>query len=168
VEEILRESLKESLEESGLNEVLGYIRGVDGRDKLDEHVGVPSRNVFTWGGAFHSVPEGWKLPKVNVRVGWQLWSVGDGEIPPYRSLHKNDIQKSQQKPYSAWKCLMGRMEKYLLHLGRDLPRDAASASESYSLCKPFFQKHHPTPRFDHLHVCTLAKKFRRVNMESSS
>ncbi len=75
--------------------------------------------LYSWGGSFHKLPEGYKFPDVTVVVAFRLWFIGDivEKIPPFKALEPTDFSdKNERKRLSDWKCIM----KYLIEfLGED-------------------------------------------------
>ncbi len=51
--------------------------------------------TFMWGGRFHMVPEGWKLPRPPLKHFYLLWHHGydDDQIQPLKNLKKYDLSK---------------------------------------------------------------------------
>lgn len=75
--------------------------------------------LYSWGGSFHKLPEGYKFPEVTLVVAFRLWFIGDKveKIPPFKALEPTDFSdKNERKRLSDWKCIM----KYLIEsLGED-------------------------------------------------
>jgi hypothetical protein len=58
----------------------------------------PRFQLWTWKGGMHMVPEGWQLPKTDVKTMWNLWHyghVGD-RIRPLRHLKGSDMASRGQ------------------------------------------------------------------------
>ena len=76
-------------------------------------VGPPAAGVFVWGGGFHRVPEGWRMPReVLIRLGWFMWLFGmqDGGICPFRSLKRNAVHPNDYARFSAWRAFFLKLE----------------------------------------------------------
>jgi hypothetical protein len=58
----------------------------------------PRFKLWSWGGKFHMVPEGWVFPSTNVKDTWQLWYFGHlaDQIRPLRYLKKADLSGGGQ------------------------------------------------------------------------
>jgi len=54
--------------------------------------------TWTWGGQFHMVPEGWKLPTATLKEYWNLWHYGNvgSKIRPLRYLKQIDLVNKAQ------------------------------------------------------------------------
>jgi hypothetical protein len=71
-------------------------------------------STYMWGGKFHMVPEGWKLPANNIKDIWNLWWFGhlDNKIQPYRFLKWTDlINNAQVVQLAKMKKVMNKIEE---------------------------------------------------------
>jgi hypothetical protein len=74
------------------------------------------REAYSWGGAFHLLPEGYVLPKGNLEQMFSFWVSGDlyHKIPPLREVTVRDFSsKVVSKRYSDLKFLMTHLESKL-------------------------------------------------------
>ena len=78
-------------------------------DPLADPTGDPRFQLWQWGNALHMVPEGWRLPVVDVKATWHLWQYGhvEARIRPLRHLKKADLQGGGQ--VSLWSKTNGVM-----------------------------------------------------------
>jgi hypothetical protein len=77
---------------------------------------VASYQLYTWGGSFHRLPEGYKFPGASLAGAFRLWFNGatEGNIPPFKSLEPTDFSdKNQRKRLSDWRYLMGALVEAL-------------------------------------------------------
>lgn len=76
---------------------------------LADPTGDPRFQLWQWGNALHMVPEGWRLPVVDVKATWHLWQYGhvEARIRPLRHLKKADLQGGGQ--VSLWSKTNGVM-----------------------------------------------------------
>jgi len=52
----------------------------------------PSDQIYTWGGKWRHLPEGWKFARnMTVLSAWQAWHHGDNGIPPLKRLQPLDV-----------------------------------------------------------------------------
>ena len=70
----------------------------------------PRFQLWSWGGKMHMVPEGWRLPVVDVKARWHLWQYGhvEAKIMPLRKLRKADLQGAGQ--VALWSKTKGVMK----------------------------------------------------------
>lgn len=72
--------------------------------------------LYLWNGAFHCLPEDYKLPIVTCRNAWSLWCCGDPSknIPPLRFIKPADLKEvKERKRLSDFKFVMQRIEENL-------------------------------------------------------
>jgi hypothetical protein len=90
----------------------------------------PRFKLWSWGGKFHMVPEGWVFPSTNVKDTWQLWYFGHlaDQIRPLRYLKKADLLGGGQvalwsKTHGVTTAIVAVMvEMKLLEAGEDVVR----------------------------------------------
>lgn len=61
-------------------------------------------------------PHEWRLPTVNVEVGWQLWWLGDpvNKVPPLRNVEgSKHLAQEDRRKFCEWRATYGRLEKAL-------------------------------------------------------
>jgi hypothetical protein len=59
-----------------------------------------------WDGGYRRVPRDFEFPVVSVGAGFKLWFLGNGALPPFRSLEAQDLMcKSKIKTLSEWRVL---------------------------------------------------------------
>jgi hypothetical protein len=73
----------------------------------------PSFQIWNWGGQFHVVPEGFKLPQCNVKDTWKLWNLGipSQGISPLSCIKRADVSKDQYSSLSRMRSLMHILEE---------------------------------------------------------
>jgi hypothetical protein len=169
VEDILADALKKNLTEHGFFDILREMRSSTlspspiEMDESHEMEFTP----YQYNGRFHRTPEGWVFPRVNLRIGWMLWCLGSrrDNVSPFRLFDHFDVQKSMRKELNEWKSVFGKMECYLKAVKMFVPpRDASSVNTMYDSCTELFNSASSSMRFHQLHVSTVAKKFRSVNV----
>jgi hypothetical protein len=80
----------------------------------DPAINDPRFSLFQWGGGFHFVPEGFKLPSKPIKNLWNTWFFGNLElkIRPYRFLRTSDLAgKSQRVLLSKLGSVIGWIER---------------------------------------------------------
>jgi len=108
--------------------------------------------VGTRGGQarFSSLPQGYKLPSVVAKCGWDLWWFGlcegiDGEVSPLRRLWGRSliVQRDGQKTFQRWVGLYSRMEKYLQYRNLLVENPSrAEASAMFDSCVLMLERLH--------------------------
>jgi hypothetical protein len=74
----------------------------------------PSFNTWCWGGQWHLVPQGWKIPRVNCKEMWFLWHFGHlfDKIAPFQTLHPDDmLDRKERMQLSRTKQVMKQLEE---------------------------------------------------------
>jgi hypothetical protein len=97
--------------------------------------------VWSWGGAFHPVPQDFVLPTCNVKTFWDLWWEGDPSrrISPYKNLTKRDFFCKKQPPiYSKGKRVVKELLSLLPGNGASLQISSLSKIERDGLYKSAF------------------------------
>ena len=71
-----------------------------------------SFKTYSWGGRFHMVPQGWKLPRPPLKVFYFLWHYGySSEIQPLKFLCKFDVVRSDWIQYARCKRVIEELER---------------------------------------------------------
>ena len=85
------------------------LTGGDGRFRL-----------WSWGGRFHPVPEGWRLASTDVMSTWRLWHFGNPaeRIRPLRHLQKADLTDGAQvTQWSKTRGVMTAISEQMISVG---------------------------------------------------
>ncbi|ETW03689.1 hypothetical protein H310_05075 [Aphanomyces invadans] len=65
------------------------------------------RQLYTWGGGMHRVPEAFSMPLVDTATAWSLWWGSINNTVPYRSLTPSDLAaKNDKRILSEWLLVM--------------------------------------------------------------
>ncbi len=68
--------------------------------------------TWNWGGAFHPVPEGWKLPRPSFKAFFFLWHRGDPSagIQPLKNLSRRDVTSTDWTQASRCRSLIHHLD----------------------------------------------------------
>ncbi len=82
--------------------------------------------LWTWGGRFHPVPQGFEFPSLNAATMWPLWHFGNlsKSIRPYKRIVKSDIVVEKQKTILA----KTRVVMASIHARGKLPDGSSAAN----------------------------------------
>ena len=105
------------------------------------------RRVYYWGGRFHSVPEGFKMPKMTLASLITCWYCGNSrdDIPPLRFVQVHDpAQKNGKVLVCQWNKMMTYVKIVAKRVGFMMPSDTNKMSfcdtvDLYSAIKSFFK-----------------------------
>ena len=66
---------------------------------------------YTWGGHHHLFPEGFRFPKGNIKMLWDLWWGGEPQrhILPYRKIKGFDLSRTDRVNWSKCTCIMNAL-----------------------------------------------------------
>ncbi len=94
-----------------------------GRSRQPEPAAAPTPEVadpstsqlfktWFWGGAFHAVPQGWRVPRPSFKAFYYLWYKGDASsfVQPFRMLHKCDVSGPDWVQLSRCRRLIAHLE----------------------------------------------------------
>jgi len=152
VHEEMRRELQASRNENGGNRTRVSTEGTNTVVQVGNGGGGDgSHELFFWGGSFHTVPEGFYLPRMNLQTLILCWWVGmkyPRHIPPLRFVKKRDFG-SRQKVVGNTLSQMKMMMDSVYHCGQQHGfdfgvkninvRNPAGATALYNLVEPFYR-----------------------------
>ena len=107
-----------------------------------------SHQLFFWGGCFHTVPENFVIPKMNMHTSIMCWWVGmkyPKQVPPLRFAKKKDFSYKVGSTLSQMRMLMdlvyhcGKQHGFDFGLNNRHVKDPAGATALYNLVEPYYR-----------------------------
>jgi hypothetical protein len=73
----------------------------------------PTATAYAWpNGSLCRLPADYTLPKVPIRVGWELWHLGTEALPPLKTIGSRELYLPNQRKYlSSWRCSMSFLDR---------------------------------------------------------
>ena len=124
----------------------GVRNGSSNEDSVEVGEGLNRRRMYFWGGKFHSVPQGFEVPKMTLGSFITCWYCGckRDNIPPLRFIQSHDLDKKNGKVLiSQWRKMIQYVNKAAARVGYNMPRNrsmgVSDTVDLYGAIRPLFQ-----------------------------